>query len=79
MPLQIMLFATLRRFISGYDPYQGLVLDISPGTTPAQIMHQLGLPRKDVTLILVDGVQQPPEYQLQGNERLAFFPPIGGG
>jgi sulfur-carrier protein len=79
MPLHIRLFATLRGFIPDYDPYQGLILEVSPGTTPAQIMRQLGLPPEDVTLILVDGVQQQPEYQLQGNERLAFFPPIGGG
>jgi molybdopterin synthase sulfur carrier subunit len=79
MPLQIMLFATLRRFVPGFDPYQGLALDIPPGTTPAQIIRQLGLPPEDVTLILVDGVQQQPEYQLQGNERVALFPPIGGG
>jgi molybdopterin synthase sulfur carrier subunit len=79
MPLQIMLFATLRRFVPGFDPYQGLALDIPPGTTPAQIIRQLGLPPEDVTLILVDGVQQPPEYQLRGTERIAFFPPIGGG
>jgi len=79
MPLQIMLFATLRRFLPGYDPYQGLDLDISPGTTLSQIVQLLDLPAEDITLILVNGVQQKPDYQLQGNERVAFFPPVGGG
>ncbi len=74
MPLTIMLFATLRRFVQGYDPYQGLTLDMPPGITIAQIIQQLGLPPEDVTLTLVDGVQQQPEYQLQGTERVAFFP-----
>jgi sulfur-carrier protein len=79
MPLKIRLFATLRRFVPGYDPYQGLALDIPPGTTLLHLIEQLGLPPEDVTLILVNGVQQPPHYQLQGNERVAFFPPVGGG
>lgn len=79
MPLQIMLFATLRRFIPGYDPYQGLLLDISPGTALSQVIRQLNLPTEDITLILVNGVQQQPDYQLQGDERVAFFPPVGGG
>jgi sulfur-carrier protein len=79
MPLHVKLFATLRQFIPGYDPYQGLVLDLPAGTTPGQIIQQLNLPPEDVTLILVDGVQQQPEYRLQGHERVAFFPPIGGG
>ena len=79
MPLQVRLFATLRRFIPGYDPHQGLALEISPGTSVARIIQNLGLPPEDVTLILVNGVHQQPDYQLQGNERVAFFPPVGGG
>jgi sulfur-carrier protein len=79
MPLQIRLFATLRRFVPGYDPYQGLALDIPSGTTVLHIIEKLGLPPADVTLILVNGVHQQPDYQLRGNERLAFFPPVGGG
>jgi molybdopterin synthase sulfur carrier subunit len=79
MPLQIRLFATLRRFVPDYDPFQGLALDIPPGTPILHIIEKLGLPPEDVTLILVNGVHQQPDYQLQGDERLAFFPPVGGG
>jgi sulfur-carrier protein len=79
MPLHIMIFATLRRFVPGYDPYQGLELDVPAGTTLAHVIQQLGLPPEDVTLILVNGRHQQPAYQLVGNERVAFFPPIGGG
>jgi sulfur-carrier protein len=79
MPLQIRLFATLRRFAPGYDPHKGLALEISPGTTLAQVIQHLSLPPEDVTLILVDGVHQQPDFQLQGHERVAFFPPVGGG
>jgi molybdopterin converting factor small subunit len=79
MVLQVKLFATLRQFASGYDPHQGLALDVLPGTTVAQVIRELGLPPEDVTLILVDGVHRQPDYALQGHERVAFFPPIGGG
>jgi sulfur-carrier protein len=79
MPLHIRIFATLRRFVPGYDPYQGLPLEIPPGTTAAWVIQHLGLPPEDVTLILVNGVHQQADFQLQGNERVAFFPPVGGG
>jgi sulfur-carrier protein len=79
MPLQVMLFATLRRFVPGYDPYQGLTLDIPPGAPLSQIIQHLGLPPEDVTLILVNGVHRQPDFQLLGDERVAFFPPVGGG
>jgi sulfur-carrier protein len=79
MPLKIMLFATLRRFVPGYDPYKGLTREIAAGTIIADVIQHLGLPSQDVTLILVDGVHRQPDYLLQGNERVAFFPPVGGG
>jgi molybdopterin synthase sulfur carrier subunit len=79
MALQIFINATLRQYVPGYDPHQGLSLEIQPGTSVAQVMARLGLPAKEVTLIMVDGRRQEPDYMLQGGERLGLFPPIGGG
>ena len=79
MPLQIFLNATLRQYVADYNPYQGISLEIAPGTTVARVIEQLGLPAKEVTLIMVDGRRREADLQLQGNERLGLFPPIGGG
>jgi sulfur carrier protein ThiS len=79
MPLQIFLNATLRQYISAYDPYKGLALEVAPGTAVARVFEQLGLPAQEVTLIMVDGRRREADYVLQGNERLGLFPPIGGG
>lgn len=79
MPLQIFLNASLRQYTVAYDPYQGISLEIIPGTTVAEVVVRLGLPAKEVTLIMVDGRRREADFQLQGNERLGLFPPIGGG
>jgi molybdopterin synthase sulfur carrier subunit len=79
MGLQIFINATLRNHVPGYNPHQGLNLEIQPGTSVAQVMARLGLPAKEVTLIMVDGRRQEADYLLQGGERLGLFPPIGGG
>ncbi len=79
MPLQIFLNATLRQHVPGYNPYQGISLEVPPGTDVAQVIDRLGLPPKEVTLIMVDGRRQEPDFILQGDERLGLFPPIGGG
>jgi sulfur carrier protein ThiS len=79
MPLQVFLNATLRRYVPGYDPYKGLILEIPPGAPVSHIICRLGLPAEEVTLIMVNGVRQPPDFTLQGGERLGLFPPIGGG
>ena len=79
MALQIFVNATLRQYVPGYDPYRGLSLEIEPGASVAQVLARLGLPAKEVTLIMVDGRRQEADYILQGGERLGLFPPIGGG
>ncbi len=79
MPLQVFLNATLRLHVPGYDPYTGITLEVPPGTPVSRVISELGLPLKEVTLIMVNGVRQQPEFPLQGDERLGLFPPIGGG
>lgn len=79
MPLQVFLNASLRRFFPDYDPYRGIRLEISPDTPVFQVILALGLPPEEVTLIMVNGVRQGPDFPLQGDERLGLFPPIGGG
>jgi len=79
MALQIFLNATLRQYVQGYDPYQGISVEVPAGTTLAQVIAQVGLPPKEVTLIMVDGRRREADFVLQGNERLGLFPPIGGG
>jgi sulfur-carrier protein len=79
MPLQIFLNASLRLYAPGYNPYQGITLEVPPGTKVSHIIAGLGLPPQEVTLIMVNGVRRPADFPLQGDERLGLFPPIGGG
>jgi molybdopterin synthase sulfur carrier subunit len=79
MPIQVLLFASLRRFFPDYNPYLGLTIAVQPGTPVSQLISRLGLPPEEVTLIMVNGVRQGPDFPLQGDERLGLFPPIGGG
>jgi len=79
MALQIFLNATLRQYVPGYNPYQGITLEVAAGATVARVMDRLGLPAQEVTLIMVDGRRQEADFILQGFERLGLFPPIGGG
>jgi molybdopterin synthase sulfur carrier subunit len=79
MALQILVNATLRQYVPGYNPYQGINLEVRPGASVAQVIAELGLPAQEVTLIMVDGRRQEADYVLRGDERLGLFPPIGGG
>jgi molybdopterin synthase sulfur carrier subunit len=79
MPLQVFLNASLRLYVPGYNPYEGLTLEVPSGTPVSRIISRLGLPPEEVTLIMVNGVRQNRDFPLEGSERLGLFPPIGGG
>ncbi len=79
MPVQVILSATLRKYREDYDPMTGILVDVDPGTTVRDLMEELGLPPDEVKLIMVDGVASSEDRLLQGEERVAFFPPVGGG
>ncbi|SMC21611.1 Sulfur carrier protein ThiS (thiamine biosynthesis) [Desulfacinum hydrothermale DSM 13146] len=79
MALQVLLSATLRRCVPDYDPEAGIRVEVEPGTSVREVIRQLGLPEKEIKLIMINGLASSPEAVLQGNERVAFFPPVGGG
>lgn len=79
MTLQVFLFASLRKYVQDYDAAAGLALAITPGQTPRDVARRLHLPLEEVKIIMVNGVGAAWDTRLTGDERLAFFPPVGGG
>jgi len=79
MALQVLLAATLRKYFPAYDHATGLEVQIEPGTTVRELAEQLQLPVDDVKLIMVNGLAAKWDTVLEGTERVAMFPPVGGG
>ena len=79
MALQIILAATLRKCVSEYDPVSGHWLEISSPMNVKELAERLGIPTDEVKLIMVNGLSAKWDSPLNGDERVAFFPPVGGG
>ncbi len=79
MPIQIMLAANLRKYVPRYDGAVGHSLEIEPGATVLDVAQKLGIPPEEVKLIMVNGIGSRWETVLRGDERVALFPPVGGG
>jgi molybdopterin synthase sulfur carrier subunit len=79
MPLKVFLSATLRQYLPDYDPGTGHDLAVPPGATPREVARLLAIPEEDVRLIMVNGISVGWDANLTGDERVAFFPPLGGG
>ena len=79
MALHIFLSASLRRHVEDYDPRIGAEVSIEPNTTVAGVCESLGIPKTDVKIVMVNGKGRALSFKLTGDERVALFPPIGGG
>ncbi len=79
MAIQLFLAATLRRYVPDYDANTGHAVDVPPGTSVLELARRVGLPQKDVKLIMVNGIAAKWDTVLQGDERVGLFPPVGGG
>jgi len=81
MKIVLKLFATLREYLpSGSDKYS-CTMDLKEGTTVAEIVEQLKIPREIPLIILVNGIQDQEKEKkvLQKGDVLSIFPPIAGG
>jgi sulfur carrier protein ThiS len=48
--------------------------------TPADVARRLGLPRAEIALVAVNGrIVDPETASLAPDDRVEFYPPIGGG
>jgi sulfur-carrier protein len=79
MPLTIILAATLRQYVPSYDAGVGHQLEIAEGVSVRDVARRLRIPVEEVKLIMVDGIHADWDTVLKGKERVAFFPPVGGG
>ena len=79
MALTIFLSSSLRQYIPGYEPSVGLEQNVEKGITIAELCQKLKIPIDEVKIVMVNGRKEDMNYIIQGDERLGFFPPVGGG
>ncbi|HUT87234.1 MAG TPA: MoaD/ThiS family protein [Candidatus Heimdallarchaeota archaeon] len=73
--VDVHLFATLRR--STGDSQQ--TLKLRAGTSVSDVVERLAIHEMEVHLVFVNGRVASLDQTLHDGDRLALFPPIGGG
>jgi molybdopterin synthase sulfur carrier subunit len=88
MNIYVKLYATLTKSVSeailakhAHGISAGSRLDVSlpEGSTLEDLVTHLDLPREQVKVIFVNGQIRDLDYQLQPEDEIGIFPPIGGG
>lgn len=73
--IQLELQTTLKRFLpAGHESYP-----IEPGLHVRELVERLGIPEYEVNLVFINGGLANMDSTLEGGERVALFPPLGGG
>lgn len=83
MKVTLKLFATLADYLPPGHRNNKVDLDLSDGTSVAQVVASLQLPERLTHLVLVNGhyitPAERPTTTLRNSDQLAIWPPIAGG
>jgi molybdopterin synthase sulfur carrier subunit len=88
MRVYVKLYATLARSVSGpilAQHQQGLragsrlEVELPEGSTLADLVDYLALPRKEIKVLFVNARSHDFDHRLEAGDEVGIFPPIGGG
>lgn len=81
MSIHIKISTTLRPYVSGYDPEQGIDINADSETrlNLAELAEKLGIPLDEIKFVMVNGRYQPMDSTITDGDRVAYFPAVGGG
>jgi molybdopterin converting factor small subunit len=73
------LYATFGARARTAVPGEPVHVALPDGATVADLLARFGLAAGEARILLVNGRSQPPSHPLAGGDRVALFPPVGGG
>lgn len=79
MKIYVKVYATLRRYVPGYDPSRGLELELEEGSNVGEIIRKLNLPPEEVKTVFVNATLRNFSYPLKEGDLVGIFSPIAGG
>ena len=79
MKIEIRLFATLAGYADHGDIDSEGCLSFDGPATIRDAADRLGVPKKDIKLVFLNGVGASLDSSLKDKDRVGIFPPIGGG
>ena len=79
MRVTVKLFASLMRFSTGGLPGTPFEVNLPESATLQQLVLLLGIPAEEAKVTFVNGLIKDMGWELQPDDEVGIFPPIGGG
>ncbi len=77
--VEVRLYASLRRYYPDLKSGESLSLALDDNVNLENLLDKLKVPRKEITIVMVNGRREDGSYLLQDGDRIGVFPLIGGG
>jgi sulfur-carrier protein len=77
--VNVRLFGPLRQAYPDVDLGEPMAVELPEGSTIGRLVEQLLLPADQVKVVFVNHTIREDSYELQEGDRVAVFPPVGGG
>lgn len=79
MLLEVRLYSGLENFVENATYGKPLAVEVPMDTTVQMLLEKLDIPTEQVFSILVNGIHHNFNDKLSEGDRVALFPPVGGG
>ncbi|MBI9043402.1 MAG: MoaD/ThiS family protein [Anaerolineaceae bacterium] len=79
MKIEVIAFATLRKYLPELAIGETRTVDVETGTSIKEVLLSLGLPLEEVRVIMRNNLQAELGDLVNEGDRIAFIPPIAGG
>lgn len=78
MQIELRVYTGLEKF-TGTRYGELITMEMAEGSTVLDILTKYSIPEEEVFSSLVNGLNKPFDSKLQEGDRVALFPPVGGG
>lgn len=79
MSVLVELSPFLRKYVPGYSPSEGLVIESGSGKTVRQIIDELRIPMEKVNSIMVNHMPSKMSYVVKDGDTVGLIMALGGG
>ena len=77
--IEVRLYANLRDLHPEAGKEGELTVSLNDNSNVSALIGKLNLPRKEISLVMVNGKHQKDDFVLKDGDRVGIFPLIGGG
>ncbi len=79
MEVTVTLYATLTRYHPEGKKNEAFTVEVPEGTTVKDLLNKLGIKENEAKQVFIKHKSRPEDYHLEDGEKVAIFPPVGGG